>query len=406
MGLETRDSLSAREARRIVLAAQGLARPRAERATSCAHVMRVIERLGLLQIDSVNVFARAHTMPLFSRLGAYEIEHLHELAYAGKRRALFEYWAHEASYLPISVQPLMRWRMERAQRGEGIYKDLARFAVERRAFVEQVLADIARRGPLSAGEIEDCGKSRGGWWGWSEGKIAVEYLFWSGQVTVATRRGTFERVYDIPDRVFPRAILSAETPPEPEAHQALLKLAASALGVATERDLRDYYRLEVADTKAALESLVATGQLRTVRVEGWKDPAFLAPDAALPRKADGAALLSPFDPLVFERSRTERLFDFHYRLEIYTPQEKRQFGYYTLPFLMGDRIVGRVDLKADRAGSRLLVLSAHHEPGVDPHAVGQALAGELARAAHWLRLETIDIAPKGDLAPALAHAIG
>ncbi|MFN8829048.1 MAG: winged helix-turn-helix domain-containing protein [Labrys sp. (in: a-proteobacteria)] len=406
MGLEARDSLSAREARRIVLAAQGLARPRPEREPSRPQVLRQIDRLGLLQIDSVNVFARAHTMPLFSRLGPYDQEHLSQLAYAGKRRALFEYWAHEASYLPLSAYPLMRWRMERAARGEGIYKDLARFAVERRAFVEQVLADIARRGPLSAGEIEDCGKSRGGWWGWSEGKIAVEYLFWAGKVTVATRRGTFERVYDIPERVFPRALCAAEPPSENEAHDALMRRAASALGVATERDLRDYFRLDVAEAKASLARLVVNGDVRPVRVEGWKDPAFLAPDAALPRKATGCALLSPFDPLVFERSRTERLFDFHYRLEIYTPQEKRQFGYYTLPFLMGERLVGRVDLKADRAASRLLVLSAHHEPGVDPHAVGKALAGELERAARWLRLDMIEVAPKGDLAPALAHAIG
>lgn len=406
MAAETRDGLSAREARRMALAAQGLAKPRPSTAIEKAHVRRTVEKLGLLQIDSVNVFARAHTMPLFSRLGAYETGHIADLGYGGKRRAFFEYWAHEASYLPVALHPLLRWRMARAERGEGIYKGLVTFAVEKRDFVRGVLADIERRGPLAASEVEGGGRAEGSWWGWSDAKHAVEYLFWAGKLTTATRRGAFERVYDVPERVFSRAVLDAPTPPEAEAQRELLRLSAQALGVATERDLRDYYRLDVTDTKLRLAELVEEGALQPVRVEGWTDLAYLAPDAALPRKGQAVALLSPFDPLVFERARTERIFGFRYRIEIYTPAEKREFGYYCLPFLMGERIVARVDLKADRAAGVLRVLSAHHEAGVDVQAVAEALAGELRLAALWSRLGDVAVSPKGDLAGALALALG
>jgi uncharacterized protein YcaQ len=290
--------------------------------------------------------------------------------------------------------------MERAKQGVGIYGGLARFAREQRPFLDAVLAEIRARGPLSAGELTDGGRGEGGWWGWSDGKSAVEYLFWAGEVTTAERRG-FERVYDLPERVLPHEVLAAPVPTEEEAQRQLLLISARALGVGTEFDLRDYFRLEVADTKGRLAELVEAGALVPVTVEGWRNPAYLDPNARIPRRIEAHALLSPFDSLIFERSRTERLFDFHYRIEIYTPAEKRQYGYYVLPFLLGDRIVGRVDLKADRPASVLRVHAAYAEPKAPPETAAQ-LFEELKQMQGWLGLERIEVTPAGDLGQPLA----
>ncbi|WP_439817875.1 winged helix-turn-helix domain-containing protein [Zavarzinia sp. CC-PAN008] len=394
------DTLSLKAARRIAIAAQGLAEPRPV-APTARHVRRTIERLGLLQIDSVSVLARAHYLPLFSRLGPYDREHLEAAAW-GRPRHLFEYWAHEASLLPLRFQPLLRWRMAAARDGQGIYGGLARFAAERRPYVDQVLDEIVKRGPTIASDL-DGEKGEGGWWGWSERKRALEWLFWAGHLTTATRRG-FERVYDLPERVIPRAILETPTPTRADAERALLLHAAEALGVATAGDLRDYFRQGPEAAKARLPELVEMGALVPVKVEGWSQPAFLHAEARKPRRVEARALLAPFDPLVWERSRTERLFDFHYRLEIYTPQHKRVHGYYVLPFLLGEHLVARVDLKADRAAGTLRVHAAHAEPHAPPH-TAEALALELRAMADWLGLERVAVTPAGDLGLALAEAV-
>lgn len=396
--------LSLGAARRIALAAQGFGRARPPDVDR-RQVGRVIGRLGLLQIDSVNVLARAHYLPLFSRLGPYRLELLERAAW-GRRseRRLFEYWGHEASLLPIEHQPLLRWRMARAERGEGIYRSLARLARERPDFIAAVRREIEARGPLSAGELGEGGRGKSAWWGWSEGKRALEYLFWSGVVTTATRRN-FERVYDLTERVLPAAVAAAPTPAEPEAVRRLLLIAARALGVATAGDLRDYFRLDPADAHPRIEELVAAGALEQVTVEGWRHPAYLDPEARRPRRIEARALVSPFDPLIWERARTERLFGFRYRIEIYTPAHKREHGYYVLPFLLGDRLVARVDLKADRAGRVLRVRAAHGEPDADPGEVAPALAAELSDMARWLALSRCEVERRGDLAAALRRLL-
>jgi len=384
-----RTKLSADAARRIALAASGFGIGRPE-SVHAGQMQRCIDRLGLLQIDSVNVLVRAHYMPLFSRLGAYDRALLDRVAWGRKsQRRLFEFWAHEASLLPLVSQPLLRWRMRQAREETGGKGKLRTFRRERKKFIDEVLREITDKGPLAASELENGGPGRGAWWGWSDGKLAVEWLFYAGIVTTATRRGTFERVYDLTERVLPPAIQALPTPSEEEAQRELLRLSARALGVATEFDLRDYYRLGVADTKARLAELVEAGDLLPVAVEGWDRPAYLDPAAKIPRKIDARALLAPFDPLVWERDRTERIFDFFYRIEIYTPLNKRIYGYYVLPFLLGDRIVGRVDLKADRANGALLAHAVHVEKGVDRRKIEGPLREELRLMADWLGLERV-----------------
>ncbi len=387
--LRSRDSLSAAAARRIALAAQGFGGgPRPTGPAARAAMLRQIARLGLLQIDSVSAVVRSHYLPLFSRLGPYPRAELDRLAYAGRQRRLFEYWGHEASLLPMEAQPLLRWRMARARAGQGIYGGIAAFAREQPSFVAAVLDEVRRRGPLAAGELAQGGRGEGGWWGWSQGKLALEFLFWGGLLTTAARRG-FERVYDLPERCLPHAVLAAPTPAPAEAQRELLRRAARALGVATARDLRDYFRLDAADMPARLAELAEAGELLPVRVEGWAQQAWLDPSARLPRRIEAQALLSPFDSLVWERERTERLFGFRYRLEIYTPAHKRIHGYYVLPFLLGDRLVARLDLRSDRKAGCLRVVAAHIEPGIEPAAVGPPLTGELGLLAGWLGLERV-----------------
>lgn len=397
-----KDTLTAGEARRIALAAQGFGGAR-DGAVSRRQLTRLVDRLGVIQIDSVNVVSRTHYLPAFSRLGAYPRELLEEIAW-GKTRPLFEYWAHEASLAPLTTQPLLRWRMADARDGVGTWKGIAKFLRERRDFVDRALDEISQRGPMSASELEIGAKGAGGWWGWSEGKRAVEGLFWAGELTTATRRGTFERVYDLPERVLPRAIIDTATPPRDEAQRQLILIAARAMGVATMRDLRDYFRMGVDETRTRVGELVETGELLPVTVKGWREPAFLDPTARRPRRIEATALLSPFDNLVWFRERTERMFGVRLRLEIYTPAEKRTHGYYVLPFLEGDALTARVDLKADRKAGVLVVQASHAEPWASQETPAR-LAAELRLMAGWLGLETVRVEPRGDLAAALGDAL-
>jgi uncharacterized protein len=388
--------LSARQARRIAIAAQGLAAPRPTAPVTRRAFRKLASQLGVIQIDSVNVLARTHYLPAFSRLGPYPRELLETEAW-GRKPFFFEYWGHEASLMPLAMQPLFRWRMaafEARTHGMGARRD----------YIDAVLTRIDREGPLSGGDFAEGGPRKAGWWEWSDGKRALEWLFAAGLITVKTRRG-FERLYDLTERVIPRAILAQPTPSEPEAHRALLSIAARAMGVATETDLRDYFRMPVADTRARLAELVEDGALTRVRVQGWAKDAYLAPGAKAPRRSAASALLSPFDNLIWFRDRTERVFKARVRLEIYTPAPKREHGYYVLPFLLGDAIAARVDLKSDRAAKRLLVQAAHLEPGSDPAAVAPALAAELRAMAGWLGLDDVTTHPRGDLAPALAREL-
>jgi uncharacterized protein YcaQ len=395
--------ISAAQARRIALAAQGFAAPRPAGPVTARQLLKTVERLGVLQIDSVNVVSRTHYLPLFSRLGAYPRALLEDLAW-GRKPALFEYWAHEASLLPLSLQPQMRWRMADAHEGVGMWKGVARFQRERRDLVDRALSEISRRGPLSAGELEVGVKGAGGWWGWSEAKRAAEGLFWTGELTTATRRGTFERVYGLTGKVLPRAVRDAPTPDREAAQRALIRIAARAMGVATERDLRDYFRMGVAETSARIGELAAAGELLPVEVKGWGQAAFLDPAARRPRRIAARALLSPFDNLIWFRERAERLFGVRVRLEIYTPAHKREHGYYVLPFLQDEAITARVDLKADRKAGVLRVQSAHAEPWADAE-TAPALAAELRLMAGWLGLADVRVEPRGDLAPALGEAL-
>jgi uncharacterized protein YcaQ len=399
-----RETLSAAEARRVALAAQGFAEPPLGRAVDARALRsRVIDRVGLLQIDSVNVLQRAHYLPAFSRLGAYDVTLLDKLSHYAPRR-LFEYWGHEASLIPVELQPHLRWRMRRAR--DDAWGGMRRIARDRPDLVAAVLEDITARGPLTAAQLahhDDPRGPKGPWWDWSDVKRALEFLFWSGSVTAARRR-RFERLYDIPERVLPAAVVAAPTPSDDEAQRTLLRVAARAMGVATEPDLRDYFRLPTAESKARVAELVEAGDLLPVAVEGWTAPAYLAPGARVPRRVDARALVGPFDSLIWERPRVERVFGFRYRIEIYVPKAKRVHGYYVLPLVLGDRIVARVDLKSDRGAGALLVQAAHAEPGPPPE-TAEALAAELRRLAAWLGLDDVVVAGSGDLAPSVAAAL-
>jgi len=360
---------------------------------TAARWLRTIDRLSLHQIDSVNVLVRAHYLPAFSRLGPYDRSLIDAAAWGKpKKRRLFEYWAHEASLVPLALHPQLRWRMARADRGEAGWKGLRLFARERRVEAEALLNRIRNEGPRAASDFEEK-RGRSGWWEWGDTKQALEWLFWAGHITTATRRGSFERVYDLTERVIPAEILALPTPDKKDAQRALVERAAQALGVATAQDLRDYFRLGPDEARQAIESLVEAGVLEPVEVPGWARLAYLHRDARRPRRVSARALLAPFDPLVWERSRALRLFDFHYRIEIYTPADKRQHGYYVLPFLLGDLLAARLDLKADRQAGRLLVHAVHLEPHA-PSDVMDAVSEELQALADWLGLNQIVLPSK------------
>lgn len=390
--------VSPAQARRIALAAQGFGAPPAA-VVGTRQLNLQIERLGLVQIDSVNVFERSHYLPLFARLGSYDRTLLDRLTFASKGRYV-EYWAHEAAFLPVSSWPLWRWKMR--QYRDAYTSDTDSWAASNRPMLDWLLNELRVSGPLPASAIDHEANVRSGpWWGWSDVKQGLEVLFRTGDV-VSAGRTRFERTYALPEQVLPSEVLDAEVS-KADAHRALVAHAARAHGIGTVADLADYFRLKTADTAAALRDLDDEGVVEHVEVHGWKRPTFVHRDARLPRRIDADALLSPFDPVVWERARAERLFGFRYRIEIYTPQPKRVFGYYVLPVLQGDSLVGRVDLKSDRQAGVLRVQAAWQEPGHDLDA--ERLAALLRRTAEWQGLGGVEVTGRGDFAAPLAAAL-
>jgi uncharacterized protein YcaQ len=389
-------TLSIDSARRVALAAQGFGSPRPVGRVDRRHVRRMFDRVQVLQVDSVNVLVRAQELPLFARLGPHSRDLLPRMLDDGE---LFEYWGHQASLLPVRLHPLFRWRMEKAAFGHAS-GHAATFARERPEFIEATYADVVARGPVTASQLAPERKRRGSWWDWDDVKIALEYLFWCGRVT-ARRGRNFERMYVVPERVIPADVLALPSPDEPDAKRELLLLAARAHGVATAADLAYYWILKPTPLRPLIAELVEDGELLPVAVDGWKDQAYVIPGTRVPRSIDAAgSLISPFDSLAWERRRLERLFDFEYRIEIYTPAPKRVYGYYVLPFLFGERLVARVDVRADRAVSRLLVPGAYGEHHVPLDAL-PALAAELWSLARWLDLENVAVGERGNLARTL-----
>jgi len=391
-------SIALNEARCIALAAQGFSS--SQTLASAADIGRAIRQLGVVQIDSVNVLVRSHYLPLYSRYGSYSRELLDETAYSREQRDLFEYWGHEASLLPIESYPLFRWRMQEALNGKGVWSGIARFGRERTEFIATVLQQIRERGPLGVSDLQEGGKRSGGWWGWSDGKRALEWLFWTGAITTVTRR-KFERVYDLAERAIPQRWYAAPVPSAADSQRALIEHAARSLGVATMGDLADYFRLKLAVAKERIAELVEERVLQPVRVEGWPPLAYMPVEIQRSPNIAAHALLSPFDSLVWERDRTERLFDFHYRIEIYTPEHKRKHGYYVLPFLFGNELVARVDLKSDRPNATLRVIAVHAEPGRMSDGTAVVLAGELQKLAQWLGLAKVVVGRRGNFSKAL-----
>ncbi len=399
-------SLTQAQARRIALAAQGFLDP-PHAPPTMRTLTRTLARTGVIQVDSVNVLQRAHFMPLYSRMGAYDVDLVRRASEQAPRR-MVEYWAHVQAYMPVDLWPVMRHRMAsyRNQRhkwwGTVVTEDLT----------ASLLAEISDRGASTARDLDDgLPRSKEHWgWNWSATRRALDYLFVTGDVAIAGRNSQFEIRYDLPERVIPPQHFEAPTPSLADARRELVLRAARSHGVATGRCLADYYRMRLQPDAAgsmaaqdAIDELVAEGELEPVTIQGWRRPAYLHRDARLPRRVRARALLSPFDPVVWERERAEHLFDFHYRIEIYTPPEKRVHGYYVLPFLLGDQIVARVDLKADRQTGRLLVKAAYAEPCA-PAETATELAAELGRLAGWLGLDRVMVEPRGDLSPALTVA--
>jgi len=394
------ESLSLPQARRIALSAQGFRDPR-HAVPTMRTFSRTLARTGVLQVDSVNVLQRAHYMPLFSRMGPYDVTLL-QRASERRPRTLVEYWAHVQAFMPVDLWPVMRHRMERyrEQRGKWMTAD------DNPRLEASLMAELRERGAATARDLDDgLPRSKDNWgWNWSATRTMLDFLYMSGQLAIAGRNSQFEVMYDVPERVLPPSVLNAPTPTQAEADLELVRRAARSHGVASAACLRDYYRMPAAATQPAIATLVETGELVPATVQGWNRKVWLQRDAALPRRVRARALLSPFDPVVWERARAEALFDFHYRIEIYTPPEKRVHGYYVLPFLLGDRIVGRVDLKADRKAGVLRVQAAYAEPKAPADTVPE-LAEELRDLARWLGLDEIHVTRKGDLSSPLASAL-
>ena len=385
------------QARRLALGAQGFARPRPAGRVDRRHLRRAIDDMGLIQIDSVNVLVRSQELPLFARLGPHPRDLIPAATADGE---LFEYWVHEASHVPTAHHHLHRWKMGTPHRWGGI-----RQVVRRRPdLIDTVLNRITEEGPLTAGDLRQRRGPKGPWWDWDDAKAVLEHLFWEGRLTARRRERDFARLYDLPERALPTEVLNRPTPEEADARAELVALAARSLGVATLSDLADYHRQRQSDCKPIVRRLVEEGRLVEAEVEGWDEPAFVDPSVTLPRRIDTCALLSPFDPVVWSRPRAERLFGFRYRIEIYTPAPKRVFGYYVLPVLVDDRLVGRLDLKADRETSTLRVLSAHAEAGGLAEQSAGRIASELAAMASWLGLEQVEVTARGDLSAPLRRA--
>jgi hypothetical protein len=394
------ETLSLDEARRVTLAAQGFAVPRPRGRVDRRHLRALFARLGMVQLDSVNVLVRSHYLPLFSRLGPYDRTLLDRFAY--EEHEVFEYWGHEASLISSELEPLLRWRMTREHRWAGMRRFIEGHDP---AVMDALAARVLADGPLSAGDLDGKDRKAEPWWGWGDTKRSLEHLFSVGRVGAVRRSSTFERAYVDPAQVIPADVRARPTPDVRDALAGLLEQAARTYGIATAKDLSDFFRLPIKEARPVVEEMADAGALRPVGVEGWTAPAFLHPAASLPRSVDACALVSPFDSVMWERERVERLFGFSYRIEIYVPKPKRTFGYYVLPFLLGDRYAARVDLKADRAASRLLVQAAWGERGVDPAEVADRLGTELRTMAAWLGLEDVVVSRRGDLATALRRAL-
>lgn len=382
----------------MALAAQGFTDPKPAGRVDVRHFRRVMKRVGVLQLDSVNVVSRSHYLPVLARLGPYPRDALDR--YTARSGELFEYWGHVASLLPSDQHRLFRWRMREMKP----WRSIRTLAEEHPEYVEQVYRAVADRGPLRTRDLEDGGSRTGPWWGYARGKHALEWLFARGRIT-AYRDGNFHRLYDLPERVLPAHHLAAETVDRDTAHRELLLLAARHHGVGTAGDFADYYRLNVPASRAAVADLADAGELEEVEVEGWKGPVYRHPEARAPRRVTGSALLSPFDSLIWKRDRTERLFGFRYRIEIYVPEAKRVHGYYVLPYLFDGELVARVDLKAHRGDGFLEVRGAFIEPDADPAAVARFLGSDLESMAAWLELDDVRVARHGNLAGALRRAL-
>ena len=395
------DTLSVSHARQIALAAQGFGEPRPQGRIDLRHLRRAFAHMGVIQIDSVNVLVRSQELPLFARLGPHPRDLIER---ATGRGELFEYWVHEASHVPVEHHPLHRWKMQQRHRWRGVDA-----VARRRSLVESVYARVRDEGPLCAGDVSTRTGPKGPWWDWDDSKRALEYLFWCGRLTARRRPSDFARIYDLPERAFPAAVLDAPTPSERDARKELLALAGAHLGVATLSDLVDYHRQQTAPCRPLLRELVDEGRLVPVRVDGWAETAYLDPKARALPTGDRCALLSPFDPLVWNRARAERLFDFRYRIEIYTPAPRRVYGYYVLPVLLNGEFVGRLDLRADRRNGLLVVQAAHAEQRFASRAaqqrIAEPVATELATMADWLDLRAVEVERRGGLAGSLRSAV-
>jgi uncharacterized protein YcaQ len=391
--------LSNAQARRIALGAQGFKNSRPTGRVDRRHLRKLVDQMGVIQIDSVNVLVRSQELPLFARLGPHPRSLIWDASADGE---LFEYWVHVASHAPVALHPLMRWRME----DQHAWKAVDQLEARRPGYLDEVLDRIRVDGPVRSADLDQRDGKKGPWWDWDDGKLALEVLFHQGRATGVRRQNDFARVYDLTENVIPAEILARPTPTPDEAHKELLVLAAQHHGVGTLDDLTDYHRLKIPRSRPLVNELVEEGWLLQVEVEGWTKPAYLHPAAKRPRQISARALLSPFDPVVWYRNRAERLFGFHYRIEIYVPEPKRQYGYYVLPFLLGDELVGRVDLKADRKAGQLLVQGSYGEPGINERYVAAELAEELQLMADWLELDGgVVVKPKGDLSKSLAASM-
>ncbi len=380
-------------ARRIALAAQGFNDPRPT-AITVRQFRRTLDRMKILQLDSVNVITRSHFLPMLARLGAYDPDRLDQWLWRSGEN--MEFLSHEASMTRAALRPLLAHRFHRStwRRAEQLREDQP-------GYIESVLEEIQQRGALSVSDLSDPGTRDGPWWGNPKGKTALVCLYNSGALTVANRTGNFLTQYDLPERVLPAAIMDEPALTKEDAERELLMMGAEAHGIGTATDIADYFRIKMPSARPLLDELVADGRLVKTEVDSWDKPAYLHPDAKRPRKISTRALLSPFDPVVWFRPRAERLFNFHYRIEIYVPEAKRVHGYYVLPFLLDDQLVGRVDIKADRKGSVLIAKATFAEAGQDHDRVGPPLADALLEMAGFLGLDSVEVNSKGDLAPAL-----